>query len=195
MTHPRQEELALAASGDLSWGRWLRLRLHTRGCGFCREELRSFAGLRASMEDSRQAMPAEADWDQMALEMKANIRLGLEAGQCVARVPSSQPLGPAEWWRPAVALGSLLVLVTAGWWYVRLRAMPRVEQVTIEAPAPVLLRATLAGIGVEHSGFALSVRYEGSRDVTVSAGGQGSLKARYVDEETGQVTITHVYTE
>jgi hypothetical protein len=39
----------------------------------------------------------------------------------------------------------------------------------------------------------LTLLHPGATDVTVSVNGAGSVGARYVDDETGQVTIASVY--
>src|SRR5258708_2550279 len=84
MKHPSQETLALHSAGDLGWmARWRTAR-HLGGCEECRDEL---AGFEASREISRDLSEIpEVPWTRLAAEMKANIRLGLAAGECVRAV-------------------------------------------------------------------------------------------------------------
>jgi len=56
------------------------------------------------------------------------------------------------------------------------------------------MRAHPGSIEVEQDGRALALLYPRAAEVTLSASG-GTLRARYVDAETGYVTISHVYTQ
>ena len=81
MKHPDEATLALHAGGDLGLiARW-RTNRHLSRCERCREEVAAFQGLREVLPDLAE-MP-EVPWNRLAAEMKANIRLGLAAGECV----------------------------------------------------------------------------------------------------------------
>jgi hypothetical protein len=75
--------------------------------------------------------------------------------------------------------------------------------VLLERPAPraakaadgVTLEATSNGIALRGGGQALSLLHGRAQDVTFSAGAQGSMRARYVDSETGYMTINNVYAQ
>jgi hypothetical protein len=56
-----------------------------------------------------------------------------------------------------------------------------------------VLRATADGIELNQGGQTLSLRHVRSGDVTYSAGAQGSMRAGYVDSDTGNVTINNLY--
>jgi hypothetical protein len=120
--------------------------------------------------------------------MKANIRLGLSAGECVrtAETPlRERPLFTGV--RTVVALASIVTLVVTG--------------LVLENPTPVraddhtVLRGIHNGIEVGGGGGAFRLMNTGATSVTFSVGAQGSMGARYVDPNTGYVTINNVYAE
>jgi len=89
-----------------------------------------------------------------------------------------------------VAVASVVALVVTG--------------VVLERPNPVppsidgvVVQATKDGIQVRQGVSTLRVLHTGvkDKDVMYSVGAQGSMRARYVDPETGNVTITNVYAE
>lgn len=173
--HPKETELALLASGDCGVIERYRLRRHVDVCADCRAVLESFGEMRAAFQQE-EALP---DWDAMAREMRANIRLGLEAGECV-----KEP--ELKWnFRPALALASLLMLVGAGF-------------VLREAKAPVrkispVLASSDAGIEFRSGDTSLMLLNRDGvvADQTVNA--QGEIRSRYIDGDTGAVTINNVY--
>jgi hypothetical protein len=187
MRHPNQATLALHAGGDLKpLRRWLTER-HVAGCAQCREEI-------AGYHEMRELLPGLAElpeiaWNRMAAEVKANIRLGLEAGECVRA--AGMPLQPASMagWRAAVAFASVIVLVGGC--------------MVLERPAPVVART--AGTSVESTGDGIELQAGGERMLGLMNGGarratytldaQGSMGARYIDPETGSVTINTVYAQ
>ncbi len=188
MKHPNQATLALHAGGDLGLiGRW-RTRRHLARCAECREEIARFEELRQllpSLDD-----PQELHWNRLAAEMKANIRLGLAAGECVR---AGDPAGVGPIWsaaRVGVALASVAVLLATG--------------VVLERPGPVATRetgvvvqATADGVQVRDGGQSLGLMHSGTdpEAVTYQVGAQGSVEARYVDSVTGYVTVNKVDVE
>lgn len=190
MKHPNQATLALHAGGDLGlMARW-RADRHVAQCEECREEVAAFSGLRQVLPDLSEI--PEVPWSRLASEMKANIRLGLAAGECVrAEVkPLRESLFSGA--RAAVALASVVALVVTG--------------LVLERPAPlpggpniegVIVQSTADGDGIQvrDGSRALRLLHTGAQNVTYSVGAQGSMRARYVDPETGYVTINNVYAE
>lgn len=184
MTHPREAELALYAGGELSW--WARLRLgrHLSRCQSCRQQVDEFARWRRWLREQDE-LPPGVNWNRLAAEMKANIRLGLAAGECIG------PGGEVRLaWRPAALALPVLVLVLAGWllqsWHPPLRR-----------PAPwrgAVIAATAAGVELRQGGAALTLLHPHASDVGRFASGDG-VRVRYVDSETGLVTISHVYSQ
>lgn len=63
-----------------------------------------------------------------------------------------------------------------------------------EDPGPVV-EASATGIELRENGSALKISQGPLRPIAVSVSAQGSASARYVDAETGQVTITSVYVQ
>ena len=200
MNHPNEATLALQAGGDLGpLARW-RVERHLARCGRCRDEVAAFHALRELLPEI--AAPPEIHWNRLAAEMKANIRLGLAAGECVRAEP--RPLRETPLFagaRAAVALASVLVLLTGG--------------VVLERPAPkpeiagiiqgVEFQTTANGIQVREGGETLRLLH-GAQDfrmqidgrlryvpaVTYTPGAQGSMGAGYVDPQTGVSTVTSV---
>lgn len=193
MRHPNLATLALYAGGELGWfGRW-RTERHVAGCEGCRTELKGFERTRRILPDLAE-MP-DVPWNRLAAEMKANIRLGLEAGECVRggsgrwqrEIPRPKGL------RAAVALASVTALLVTG--------------MVLERPAPgpaavdegMVVQATANGIQVRKGGQAMRLMNPdgmgaGER-VTYSPDAEGSIRARYIDPQTGYVTINNVYAE
>jgi hypothetical protein len=189
MKHPSQATLALHAGGDLgAFARW-RANRHLTGCERCREEVAAFGGIREIAPDLAEI--PEVPWTRLSAEMKANIRLGLEAGECVrpGETPARQSLFSGA--RAAVALASVAALLVTG--LVIERPIPR----SASRNEGVIVQATADGVQVRHGGEALQLRNAGvdARHVLYSVGAQGSMRARYVDPETGNVTINNVYVE
>lgn len=109
MRHPNQATLALHAGGDLApFRRWLTAR-HLAHCATCREEVAGYNEMRDLLPELAE-LP-EISWNRMAAEIKANIRLGLEAGECVRSVEMPRRRAPIASWRAAVAFGSVLALL------------------------------------------------------------------------------------
>lgn len=190
MKHPTQEMLALHAGGDLGWMAGWRTRQHVAHCEQCRDEVAAFSETRDALPDLNE-LP-EVSWNRLAAEMKANIRLGLAAGECVRadEKPLRHPLFSSV--RTAVALASVLALMVTG--IVLERPAPRQNFAAIDG---VIVQSTKDGIQVRDGARALQLLHTGvqDRDVIRSVGAQGAMRARYVDPETGNVTINNVYAE
>jgi hypothetical protein len=190
MKHPDQATLALHAGGDLGWlARW-RVERHVEQCDQCRQEVDSFAATRQIFTELAEI--PEVPWNRLAAEMRANIRLGLEAGECVRS--GDVPLRDTPWFtgaRAAVALASIAALLVTG--------------IMLERPAPqvtaanedfTVVQATSDGIQVRHGGQAMRLMNPDGLDphqrVMYSTDAEGSMRARYVDPDTGNVTINRV---
>lgn len=195
MTHPLPEQLALFAGGDLAaWNQW-RVARHLHACQECSAEVAAFRGATQSARELRE-FPADLNWGNLALEMKANIRLGLAAGECVERADVRQA---SPGWRVAAVLAVVLLMIMSGW----LLHAPQSHPVQTRTVAPpqmmvesgVILQATSAGIQIQQNGQSLTMLHRDDEPLTVSVNTSGSVRARYVDSDTGQVTITNVYTE
>ncbi len=197
MTHPFNTELALYAGGDLrGWDR-IKTALHVRGCQNCKASVEAFRLDQEQLRDSSDDMPAGLNWDRLSAEMSANIRVGLAAGECVA--PIIRESEPAGWnWKPAAAFAGLALVFSAAWWLNMPASdtaiLSRAFGVTGEDRGPVL-EASSDGIEFRENGSGLGVSTSNAQPVATSVSFGGSASARYVDDDTGQVTIATVYVQ
>jgi hypothetical protein len=185
MKHPAEMELALLAGDDLGWLKSWRISRHLRGCEQCSRQVAEFADLRSQIPDLNQ-MP-DVSWPQLAAEMRANIRLGLEAGSCVGQLTQPRLVTP----RFAMAASAALAgVVLFGLW---LQPSPP-SRGAVESQVAVL-EATGNGISLKQGGGMLSLMHSGSDAVTLTVSVQGAMRARWVDADTGNVTINNVYVQ
>jgi anti-sigma factor RsiW len=179
MKHPDQATLALHAGGDLgAIARW-RTERHLAHCGLCRRELAAYRSDREGLAELH-SFPNVA-WGRLALEMRANIRLGLIAGECVAPPPRRSPLG----WSPArlAAFAAGLALAAATVW------MEWSGPGFVPASG-VVVETTAGGVRLTRGSQAMGLLNRAGEKVTYTAGAQGSVEARYVD--TNCVTVNQV---
>ena len=177
MKHPNQAALALHAGGDLSaFARW-RMERHLAQCDRCRKEVSAFQAVRNSIADLAEV--PELPWGLMAAEMRANIRLGLSAGECVRAHESraSFHLG----WRSVVAMASIAALIVTGLVLER----PRIRVNREESAA---LQTSPDGIGNQ----TMRLMYRGAEGVQLSASAGGSVQAHYTDPTTLYMTVSEV---
>jgi hypothetical protein len=192
MKHPNQATLALHAGGDLGWvARWKTGR-HLAQCPDCRRQVAAYTAVREILPELREI--PEVPWNRIAADMRANIRLGLEAGECVRgdQTPvRDSPLFDSPLFtgaRAAVAFAGIVTMVVTGF--------------VLEHPSPAvakddspMVRAMSNGIQKRAGDRAFGLMHAGARSVTYTVGAQGTLGARYMDPETGYVTMTKVYVE
>jgi len=206
--HPNQVHLALFAGGDLGlWERW-QVGRHVSRCSSCDAEV---AALRSASEQVREALPdlpKDINWNRLGEEMTGNIRVGLAAGEAIARFDR-----PVDRVRPArlgfnaalVLACATVVFVTAFW-----TSLPREQAQHLSSalqkifsgqtgrhPAvsqdDVMLEASSSAIEVKENGRTMMLTHPRSDGVTVSINMRGSAGVRYVDDDTGQVTTNKVY--
>jgi anti-sigma factor RsiW len=180
MRHPKQATLALHAGGDLSaFARW-RTERHLAQCGQCREEVAEFDAMRRNMADLLE-MP-ELPWNRIAEEMRANIRLGLSAGECVRQVDRAGWTARRPAWQMAVAMASIMALAVTG--------------LVLERPrTPLEPREENAGVQTAPDGIGnqtMRLMYRGAEGVQLSAGAEGSVQAQYTNPVTGYMTVSQV---
>jgi hypothetical protein len=180
MRHPKQATLALQAGGDLSaFARW-RTERHLAKCARCRDEVAGFEAMRGTMADLLE-MP-DLPWNRIAEEMRANIRLGLAAGECVRPVDKAGWASRRAGWRVAVAMASITALAVTG--------------LMLERPRPVVeARDENAGVQTAPDGIgnqAMRLMYRGAEGVQLSASAEGSVQAQYTNPNTGYMTVSQV---
>lgn len=197
--HPTLPALSLFAGGDFSWTTRFRIARHLRRCAECEQQVALFRAAKTELKreataETLTSFEAIADWNRLEREMHGNIAVGVSAARCVEKVKR----GRAFVWRSAFAAG-LATLFVAGWvthipkeqtdhLAASLRRVVGLDQQDI---AGTVVRSTPDGIAVRSQGTTLTLMHPASALVTVS--GNSAVEARYVDEETGQVTITNVY--
>jgi len=198
--HPSLNILALYSSGDLPLMQRLRTRYHLGRCPDCEQQLFLFRSTKVELKREANAQTltgfeAIADWGRLEPEMLGNIGVGVAAARCIDKVGKSHALLSR-----LALVGGLMGLFVAGW----VTHIPREQTghlaaslrrlVGIERPQVItgtVLRTTPDGIAVRAQGATLTILHPPSAVVSMS--GASAVSARYVDEETGQVTITKVY--
>lgn len=183
--HPSEAVLALFAGGELGSVRRWSVERHVATCAACRQEVSDFSELRAAVPAMMQQ--PDISWTKVAAEMKANIRLGLEAGECVS-AGRSERHGIFSV-RALAVCGSLALLLVA---FLLERPTPQVEPVKVSEAA--FLESSGSGIQVKTGDQAIMMLNPRARDVNYLASGN-AMRARYVDTETGYVTINNVYAQ
>jgi hypothetical protein len=120
--------------------------------------------------------------------MTANIHVGLEAGECVGPVVQKKPsvLG----WRPAAAMAGMTLMLAVAWWL-----NPPPQNALVAKHSPVEIRTSATGLEVKENGSALILMHTRGQQAPIIVSTPGSLRARYVDQDTGQVTINNVYAD
>jgi hypothetical protein len=202
--HTPDNDLALYASGDLALFRRAKVWLHVRGCEECTGLVEAFRANRLKLRESAANLPDGLDWEALSGEMTANIRVGLAAGECVAPRVHKRAAWP---WRPAAVAAGVTALVMAAWWLNMpfadtealgraFRAIAHGGRLTLPAEERgTIVEASFSGVGLRENGSRLGIEQSGVRPVSFSVSAQGSASARYVDDDTGQVTITSVYVQ
>ena len=200
--HAMEADLALYAAGDLPFWRGALVKLHVRRCKECRSLVDALRADRDELRRSADTLPDNLDWDQLAAEMTANIRVGLAAGECVT--PRERKVASISW-RPAAIAAGLVVMLAGAWWL----NIPRTDTETIgralhnlatgqrtpqEESGPVV-GASFSGVETRANGAQMGIDQNGLHPVMFSVSTQGSASARYVDQDTGQVTITAAYVQ
>jgi hypothetical protein len=201
--HVAETDLALYAAGDLPLWRRAVVHLHVRRCSECSGLVEGLRADRGQLRQSVDAMPESVDWEQLAAEMTANIRVGLAAGECVT--PRERKVSPISW-RPAAIAAGLVVMLAGAWWLnipstdteaigraLRNLATGQRSDSPQEESGP-MVRASSSGVETRENGARLGIEQSGLQPVMFSVSTQGSASARYVDD-TGQVTITAAYVQ
>jgi hypothetical protein len=213
MKHIPETDLALysgePSGGDLPVWRRLLAGMHVARCAGCRERVDAYRVTRDGIHSLGNEMPAGVRWDRLSAEMAANIRVGLAAGECVA--PQTPKHAVPRGWRVAAAVCGLSALAVFAA-YLNLppgqtTSLTRAMKTIVHGrewqarhmlgldEASALVRASADGVELRQNGAALTVTQKGARPVSVSLNTQGSARARYIDTDTGQVTITSVYAQ
>jgi len=191
LNHPLVDELALFAGGDCGFFDKWRISRHLRSCSGCRAELEGFRAVQVLLRTSSNELPSGLQWDRLSEEMTANIHLGVEAGECVAplRTPPMR-MG----WRAAIAMAGVSIALVGAWF---LNPLPKQNGEVVMRPAKIELRTTSAGLELNENGSTMVLLHGRgtTQQPAMIVSSPGSLRARYVDSDTGQITINNVYSE
>lgn len=208
MRHPNPPQMALFVGGDLKfWDRW-RFERHVAACAGCSKEFQALRIARDQLRGVAAELPEDLNWNQLAQEMTANIRVGLEAGEAIARFDKPALTGRRHLgWNAAIVVACATVVFCAAFWInlpqqqmdhllSALRGV-RVGRIGTLLQHPVaedmLLEASSFSLALSKNGRTLSLMHPRSDSVTVSVSMRGSVGVRYVDADTGQVTTNKVY--
>jgi hypothetical protein len=208
--HPFDTELALHAAGDLSGWERFKTGMHVRSCVECRARVEAFRLDRKRLSDAAGDLPPGVSWDRLAAEMTANIHVGLAAGECISsaarRETSTVWNSLSNWnWKPVAAVAGFVMVFSAAWWLnlaSDTAALGRVWDRVISHEASVVplehgpvVAASSDGIEFRENGSAMGVSSGTTQPASVSVSFGGSASARFVDDDTGQVTIATVYVQ
>ena len=141
MPHPVEHDLALLAGGEAGRAQRFWLERHLRGCEQCHAKVAEYQALRSDLLDMDSDLP-EVNWNFLASDMRANIRLGLEAGACVrtAHLPRSFWSWFAGTKLPALNAGALHPRMTTA---VALLVLLVGSGVVMRSPKPLLRQMPL----------------------------------------------------
>ncbi len=174
LRHPEESDLALFAGGELGpLARW-RIEGHLGRCDECRRQVSEFFELRSRVMDLAE-LP-QMDWAAMAARIERR-----------AELERTRPRPMASWrpaWSAAVAL---LLLVGAGVYVTRQRL----------TPDSAVLGASAGGVELRlgrDQVFTLTNTARKETQVNWRVSG-AEASARYVDPDTGNITVTNVYSE
>ncbi len=171
--HPSEADLALFAGGELGpVARW-RIESHLHGCAACRDLVGEFFELRSQVMDLGELPPM--DWQALS----GRIHRAVEAGR---ERPRALPM-----WRPAWSAALAMLALAAAGIYVWQQPA---------APAAVL----------DASAGGVEVRFGDQQALTLVNAAQpetqvqwqltaDTASARYVDPQTGQITVNNVYSQ
>ncbi len=211
LRHPSEIQLALFAGGDLGvWDRW-RVRRHVSACSGCDSQVQAFRAASAQVREVAAELPKDLNWDRLSDEMTGNIRVGLAAGEAIARF--DKPIlgrGPRRLgWNAALVLAGATAVFGIAFWtslpqpqadnllavFQRIRSgrIGTLVQRTALAQDGVVLEASSSLLEVKENGRTLTLMHPRSDGVTVSISMKGSAGLRYVDADSGQVTTNKVY--
>jgi hypothetical protein len=170
---------------------------HVGACPQCQEEVSLFRDVAVAARAETCEMPAGVQWERLAGEMRANVRLGIEASDAISAYGSKLDPGPVQGmsWRMAALATGFVMLISLGYW---LSAVKKSEQIAaMRGPDPIVVEASERAVGMSDGikGMELQGPKTNPRAAVVTVSTIGSAAAQYVDEETGQVTVNHVYVE
>ncbi|MBI3667243.1 MAG: zf-HC2 domain-containing protein [Acidobacteria bacterium] len=183
LRHPEETDLALFAGGELGpLARW-RIEGHLSGCAACRQAVGEFFELRSRAMDLAE-LPA-LDWSQIAARIHRRVEQERESSRSSFR--------GLTLWRPAWSLAlALLVLLGSGAYVTYQRVLPG--------------RAGSGAVQLDATADAVELRVGERQVLTLMNTAQNetqvhrrvsadAVSARYLDADTGNITVNNVYVQ
>jgi len=186
MNHPLENDLALLAGGETGRIRRFLLDRHVRTCADCQNKIAEYRELRSEL--SEPGLP-DLNWNFLAADMRANIRLGLEAGACVRTPHVFMRWNP----RLGIAFASLALLVGSGLFLRDIRPLRNQPNAAASEAATTVLRSTGSQVEIRTGARSLALLNHRGNAVNQTVSAQGDIGTRYIDGETGSVIINNVY--
>lgn len=199
--HPSAGALALFATSDLPWTKKVKVGHHVWHCAHCEEQVMAFRDARKRLQEEASAsmltgFEAVVDWQRFEREMFGNIAVGVAAARCIDKVGRPRFVG-----RGVLLATGLAAVFVAGWFthipseqnQHLVSSLRRVFGLSDSPLASPIVQTTPDGIAVRTAGATLTLMHPAYAVNSVS--GASSITSRYVDEDTGQVTITKVYAQ
>jgi hypothetical protein len=197
--HPTPEILSLYCTGDVPFFLRLRTGAHVKKCSACEQHVLSIRSAKTELQREASAQiltgfEAIADWNALESDMLGNIRVGVAAARCIEKVGRTRKWGSRLAWT-----FGMTALFVAGW-LARIPADDNQKILTalrravgLDQPQfyGTIVRSTPDGIAVRTQGATLTILHPQSAVISMSS--PSSVTARYVDDDSGQVTITNVY--
>jgi hypothetical protein len=184
--HPGEGDLALLAGGETGRTQRFLLDRHVRGCSDCQAKVAEYHSLRSDIADSE--LP-DVNWNFLAADMRANIRLGLEAGACVRTTHISKRWNP----RLTLAFASLLLLAGSGLVVHDVHPLLSRQDVAAAVSATPVLESSRSGVEFRTGGNSLMLLNHNGNPSNQTVSAQGDINTRNFDSESGSVTINAVY--
>jgi hypothetical protein len=194
MKHPSIETLALFAGGELPFLQKWSTGRHVHGCESCQSEVRAFHEASRAAAHETEIMPDGVHWESMAADMRANIHLGLEASEAIsAYKPVAPPSMPSFSWHTVALGGAVACVAMFLYWNAALRKQEQLA--AMRAPAPIVVNASKEGVEISDGARGLSLTNPESSQsgVLVTVSTSGAAATRYVDQDSGQITVNNVY--
>jgi hypothetical protein len=202
--HIAETDLALFVSGDVSMWKYAAVCLHIARCEACRARAEVYRQGRQSLKQAAGEMPAGVNWDGLAAEMTANIRVGLAAGECVA--PRRRKPVVLVAWKPAAIAAGLVCVLSAAWWLnlpssdtdSLARAMRSLVYGRATIPAPdtqvaefrePVVQVSPDGVELKQNGVPVPVPQTASRPVSTAASSHSSTSSASPDPDYLTVTV------
>jgi hypothetical protein len=197
--HPALEILSLYSCGDLPFFLRLRTDSHVKECAACEQQVLSIRAAKAELRREANAQiltgfEAIADWQALEGDMLGNIRVGVAASRCIEKV------GRTRKWTSRFAWAAGMTALFMAGWFTRvpvddnrkiLAALRRAIGLDQPQFYGTILRSSPDGITVRTQGATLTILHPESAVISMSS--PHSVTARYIDDDSGQVTITNVY--